>query len=66
MAKTEKEYLELLAKAKRVIKEQEEIIDQLRGQVDWAIRLLDHGQEIMKDQQETNKRLIDLLKLKEA
>lgn len=66
MAKTEKEYLELLAKAKQVIKEQEEIIDQLRGQVDWAIKLMDHSQEIMNDQQETIKRLIDLLKLKEA
>ena len=66
MAKTEKEYIELLAKARHVIKEQQEIIDQLRGQVDWALRLLDQGQAIMKDLQEANDKLMGLLKLKEA
>lgn len=62
MAKTEEEYLELLAKARKVIKEQNEIIDQLRGQVDWALKLLEHGEAIMKDQQKTNDELMKLLK----
>ena len=60
MAKTEKEYLELLAKARKVMKEQEEIIDQLRGQVDWALALLEQGQAIMKSQDAE----IKLLKMK--
>lgn len=61
MAKTEKEYLELLAKANKVIKEQREIIDKLRGQVDWALELLKQSQEIMKNQHETNDKLMKLL-----
>lgn len=60
MAKTEKEYLELLTRARKVMKEQKEIIDQLRGQVDWALALLEQGQAIMKSQDAE----IKLLKMK--
>ena len=62
MAKTEEEYIELLTKARHVIKKQKEIIDQLRGQVDWALALLEQSQTIMKGQQETNDKLMELLK----
>lgn len=62
MAKTEEEYIELLTKARHVIKKQKEIIDNLRGQVDWALALLDQSQTIMKGQQETNDKLIKLYK----
>lgn len=60
MAKTEKEYMELLTRARKVMKEQKEIIDQLRGQVDWALALLEQGQAIMKSQDAE----IKLLKMK--
>lgn len=60
MAKTEEEYMELLTKARKVMKEQKEIIDQLRGQVDWALALLEQGQAIMKSQDAE----IKLLKMK--
>ena len=62
MAKTEEEYIELLTKARYVIKKQKEIIDQLRGQVDWALALLEQSQTIMKGQQETNDKLMELFK----
>lgn len=62
MAKTEEEYMELLAKARQVINQQKEIIDQLRSQVDWALALLEQSQTIMKGQQETNDKLIKLYK----
>ncbi len=60
MAKTEEEYMELLTRARKVMKEQKEIIDQLRGQVDWALALLEQGQAIMKSQDAE----IKLLKMK--
>lgn len=62
MAKTEEEYIELLTKARKVIREQKEIIDQLSGQVDWALSLLEQSQTIMKNQHETNDKLMKLLK----
>ena len=60
MAKTEEEYMELLTRARKVMKEQKEIIDQLRGQVDWALALLEQSQAIMKSQDAE----IKLLKMK--
>jgi len=60
MAKTEEEYVELLTRARKVMAEQKEIIDQLRGQVDWALALLEQGQAIMKSQDAE----IKLLKMK--
>lgn len=60
MAKTEEEYLELLTRARKVMKEQKEIIDQLRGEVDLALALLEQGQAIMKSQDAE----IKLLKMK--
>lgn len=60
MDKTEEEYMELLTRARKVMKEQKEIIDQLRGEVDWALALLEQGQAIMKSQDAE----IKLLKMK--